>query len=412
MKLIAALLFCTLVIRSIGHSKEPRLTVHEWGTFTIVAGSDGTAIPWWTTQHRGPAELPEFVKLNPFGAKLGSAFTMRMETPVLYFYPDAPMRATVRADYPGGKITEWFPSAVTPGKQGVEAAPAGSNPAGPISGGQATWQIDLLPPEHAAKELLPVVNERGRHYEHARHVPDAWLVKSATENGPDEVEKFVFYRGAGDGAFLSQIAFSSNGNLEATQYFGPAAETMFVVRVTPDGMGWTKASGLTGTVEDKPREALPLNIPDQVQPLVLARTALGAALVSELVGGGLTDAEARAMVATWSDAWMGEPGLRVLYVLPRSWVDAVLPLKITPKPERLERVFVARVEQITPDQEKQLQEVLTGNLPQRTRMETVSKLGLGRFLSAGFERAITLHQWKLRKDAAQLTADLLEAAQP
>ena len=27
------------------------------------------------------------------------------------------------------------------------------------------------------------------------------------------------------------------------------------------------------------------------------------------------------MIRTWEDSWFGEPGLRVLYTLPRSWAD-------------------------------------------------------------------------------------------
>src|SRR5688572_26990157 len=76
------------------------ITVHEWGTFTTVAGEDGRAVEWLPLG--GPVDLPCFViSLNPLG-KINIPFngavpdytttrrtlkgTVRMETPVLYFY--------------------------------------------------------------------------------------------------------------------------------------------------------------------------------------------------------------------------------------------------------------------------------------------------------------------------------------
>src|ERR1043166_10312982 len=77
------------------------LTVHEWGTFTSVAGPDGTAIDWLPAG--GPTDLPCFVSVSGAGPK-GLAITdqggrskvskVRMETPVLYFY--APEEQTVK----------------------------------------------------------------------------------------------------------------------------------------------------------------------------------------------------------------------------------------------------------------------------------------------------------------------------
>jgi hypothetical protein len=53
------------------------------------------------------------------------------------------------------------------------------------------------------------------------------------------------------------------------------------------------------------------------------------------------------MVETWHDSWF-EEGTRVFYIYPRAGVDVVLPLKITPAPDAVERVFVGRVEVLSP----------------------------------------------------------------
>jgi hypothetical protein len=53
------------------------------------------------------------------------------------------------------------------------------------------------------------------------------------------------------------------------------------------------------------------------------------------------------MLETWRDAWF-EEGARLLYLVPRRTVDAVLPLSIAPRPVETVRVFMGRLEVITP----------------------------------------------------------------
>jgi len=66
-----------------------------------------------------------------------------------------------------------------------------------------------------------------------------------------------------------------------------------------------------------------------------------------LVGQGLYRDEAHAMVETWKDSWF-EEGSRLIYIVPRSFIDNVLPLTIDPAPEQIVRVFVGRLEIVTP----------------------------------------------------------------
>src|SRR5437879_11821997 len=61
------------------------LTVHEWGTFTSVAGEDGSAVDWDALGCKD--DLPGFV--NDFGYR-GFTWqltgTVRLGTRVMYFY--------------------------------------------------------------------------------------------------------------------------------------------------------------------------------------------------------------------------------------------------------------------------------------------------------------------------------------
>src|SRR6202521_5095623 len=86
------------------------LTVHEWGTFTSIAGADGTAVEW--LPQTGPTDLPCFVERNRFNVKGSLWGTVRMETPVLYFYAGRETTVNVRVRFRQGAITEWFPRGV------------------------------------------------------------------------------------------------------------------------------------------------------------------------------------------------------------------------------------------------------------------------------------------------------------
>src|SRR5215467_2880294 len=81
------------------------LTVHEWGTFTSIAGEDGYATPWRT--YGGTEDLPCFV--NTFGGfKFQIPGTVRMETPVVYFYSTHEAVVDVNVGFHGNTITEWY----------------------------------------------------------------------------------------------------------------------------------------------------------------------------------------------------------------------------------------------------------------------------------------------------------------
>ena len=85
--LLAAVLAVSLT------AAPPRLVLHEWGTFTSIAGADGAPIDWRPLA--GPSDLPSFVYTPqkngirfPVRGKSLQRGTVRMETPVIYFYAD------------------------------------------------------------------------------------------------------------------------------------------------------------------------------------------------------------------------------------------------------------------------------------------------------------------------------------
>ncbi len=382
--LLAILLLC--IAPQALRAESPALdAVHEWGTFTTFSGSDGAPLVWWSANLEGPAALPEFV--HTVGMKTGIAYPMRMETPVLYFYASQPTEVNVRVDYRQGVLTDIFP----PGKQEI------IQPFDPLLTSSAyTWKVDLLPPDSDARNDVPSVRTRGAHYAHAREVPSAWIVRSQPRPGDDpaskaNTEKFIFYRGAGVGTFPLRTLLGEDG----TVFLGASAEITteaFLVRVRDGVMHWRPAQIHMKPEADGRIQPSRITAPEKGG----SAETLAAALRQALSAAGLTSAEAAAMVATWHDAWLAEEGTRLLYLLPETWINEQLPLKISPEPKELKRVFVARSELFPPEQEQLMMKALTGPHSDTERARMISDLRLGRFTTPALERAVKISEGRLR----------------
>lgn len=391
-----------IVTNAIALSAE-NYQVHEWGTMTQVAGSDGLPLQWYQPS-ADLAGLPGFVGINPFQAKSQAGTLLRMETPVLYFYPQSPMKATASVTMEGGRITEWFPfPAAFPS---LPTARAGEpvNLAAPVE-----WRFELLPPHEktALAQIPPVLRGRGDHYAHAREVPDAWIVRSTHPTGSTQADKFIFYRGAADLRVPLLVTAPSDTELRLVNTYSEPIKGAFMLRVENHQASWRKLEPLPVAPKDTPA----LAIEPPTTSLDEAVKSLAESVKQELTSAGLTSAEAAAMVATWKDAWFKEPGTRVLALLPESWVNTVLPLKLSPVPTEVKRVFVARMEVFTPSQEKALAALLDQAVAERATPALTAafhKLQLGRFGSAGLERAAAMKRQALQSVFFDLQAEALK----
>ena len=63
------------------------------------------------------------------------------------------------------------------------------------------------------------------------------------------------------------------------------------------------------------------------------------------------------MFETWRDSWF-EEGSRLLYIVPRQFVDSILPLNIQPAPAETVRVFVGRLELVTPATQRAIEQAM------------------------------------------------------
>jgi hypothetical protein len=319
------------------------LKVHEWGTFTSIAGTDGQAVDWRPLG--GPDDLPCFVNNqndeffarinnhNYLGLKSALVGMVRMETPVLYFY--APRQITVAATvrFPQGVITEWYPQA----KLGPIYT---SNGSVLLGGGAIAWpQVTVLP--GAAPEFP--VSQGASHYYAAREVEATPLRVG------EDWEKFLFYRGVGNFEVPLSARLTKSGDVEVRNG-----------SIRLDGVILFERRG--GKIGYRMQTALEAGETTVIAPPSLDGDAavLRGEIEQLLVEQGLYPAEARAMVETWRDSWL-EEGTRLLYIVPRETVDAKLPLSIDPAPAELERVFMGRMELFTAATLKTVEKAIADN---------------------------------------------------
>jgi len=337
--LLATIFLLTAGIRGVASARMDPYGViaHEWGTFTSVAGADGRAADWLPLG--GPADLPCFVErytnrsvlkglpphvttLTYEAARARLWGKVRMETPVLYFYSPKGGSADVRIAFPRGLMTEWYPKAtvtqhdVTQGTLRIR---------GQVSA--IEWRDVKIRPQ--SRPDFPT--EPGESHYYAARDTDAAPLSVAGQH-----EKFLFYRGVGD--FDVPISAEPAGNGAVRIRNLGTRELRGVILF--QNIGGHLSYRVHGTLKDEATIAAPM---DTAEP-----AAIRADLERILAAAGLYPKEARAMVTTWRDAWF-EEGVRVFYVLAPKDVDAILPLTIDPAPVQIARVFVGRMEVITPE---------------------------------------------------------------
>ncbi len=96
------LLLAALTVSLSETRDQLNLTVHEWGTFTSIAGVDGAAVQWQA--YGGPVDLPCLV--HTVGkVRVGLRGAGRMGLPVVYLYTAATRVAEVKMSCPRGPHT-------------------------------------------------------------------------------------------------------------------------------------------------------------------------------------------------------------------------------------------------------------------------------------------------------------------
>jgi hypothetical protein len=354
-------------------------TLHEWGTFTTVSGSDGVLL---TGLEREEAALPHFAHShlglengnlsirNGFGKGLNrpvAHVTVKMETPVIYFHSDKAFDAKVKVGFEGGTISQWYPE-----RSGGEVLPMPVIPEGTPPElrhqkmtldfskgwkGSIEWQTRVLSPAESREAILFKPGET-HHWTQPR-VPEANVVQMP--NG--EKEGFLFYRGIGNFDPGLKITVASDDTLTLSNQTGGAIPFIFVYeKQVGSYTRWkTLKSGLdTGKAAEVKLQDFTVrnsnpNVPDAAE--LMGHGEFNEAVYRDMVAGlkatGLLESEAKAMVETWWSSYFGTSGLRVFWVVPEAKTAAILPLEVTPAPDKQVRVIVGRSEVLRPAKEQE-----------------------------------------------------------
>jgi hypothetical protein len=265
-----------------------------------------------------------------------------METPVLYFYSPRELDVRVKVAFPQGLITEWYPQAEHQVYQ--QSGRGGSmrrletnlngidNSMQTVTGGIEWKNVKVQP---GASPALPVASGPSHYY--AARATDAAPITVGGQH-----EKFLFYRGVGRFSVPLAARLSGDGKIVVENRGQEPVPTVILFENRQGRIGYRTTGAVEGTLTlDAP--ALDSSFPQLRHDLEIA-----------LVAQGLFPKEAQAMVETWRDSWF-EEGSRLIYILPSPAVDAILPLQVEPVPSQIARVFVGRIELVTPETKRQVE---------------------------------------------------------
>lgn len=334
------------------------LIVHEWGTFTSVQNDKGETLRGFFINNE---PVPSFVHgVNHPGRHFGGILSeeeakshvkggvprqhpdliMRLETPVLYFYPPAraklPLTLDVQASMRGGWLSEYYPKAdsnIT--NQDV----ALDKPLKPDFTGTLKWKALQVgsagtPPETQDK---------------------VWLAprrtKSVLVQAGDETEHYLFYRGVANvrsPLHVTQqddklVVGGDSASLSGVTAKALPVPDIWLVEVNAAGdLAYREVPALADALNPKTMVTTPAKFA-LADFGAAARDSLRQAMRAAIIRHGMFADEAEAMLATWEKSYFATPGKRVFYLVPRAWVEHYLPLQFS-MPVKLERAFIGRIE--------------------------------------------------------------------
>lgn len=358
------------------YSSSEGFVAHEWGTFTSLRSSNGTVL---SGLEREEEALPAFVNNLTFSYRVETInkgfyngicniknVTIKMETPVLYFYhtETSPKTCTTNVKFSNGTISQWYP-----GRSGGEFLPemlvynqtGGALPVNQVPVvdfslpriGSISWIANILPKSDDSKYTTTPGQETQQWI--TQRKTNSNLVKTQiwqydyikNENySIDQIEKFLFYRGMGNFIEPLDVMFNSSGNLVISNKGKDKFTYVLVYERKRDSsivVHWS------GSISGNTVKVVEMSLGKSKDPVNEMEK-----FVSRLIAAGLYEDEARAMLSTWQKSYFEHEGLKVFWIVPPAFTEEVLPLTIAPQPDFLKRVLVGRSEILTPEFEKEL----------------------------------------------------------
>ena len=229
--------------------------------------------------------------------------TVKMETPVLYFY--SPEAVEVKVEFQGGTISQWYPKCHT-----CEAPPAGAyvDFAEKPYAGHISWKAKVLAPRDSTRYSTASSGQETPEWVAPRNVASNLL---RGEGG--EYERFLFYRGLGNFPNPVKLAFLDDSSFTVT-YDGD------------EDLPWLMVYDREYRVDSSPAKTLfqgPMRAHSTITlkrgPLPLYYDSPGLlapmdSLLAHLIQAGLNPDEARALENTWYDGYFRDDGLKAFWI--------------------------------------------------------------------------------------------------
>ncbi len=391
--------------------------LHEWGTFTSVSGSDGILLGGLQIEEE---RLPTFVYALDGMQNTGPGFskgfrsqrplrnvTIKMETPVIYFYSDKPFHAHVEVGFNGGAISQWYPQ-----RSGGESVPKATKPIGLDPGkiapytpakldafklaggidfatkrtGAIQWEVDVLGKD--ANRGLAFKYGETLNWVYPRN-PKANLLKVAGSKGqPDEYEDYLFYRGVGKFPLPVKFTVGIDEAITISNTSKEAIPFLFVHEITPTGI--TRYHAIHQGIEAG--KTLKISVGDLKTNAKWQRPVYQE-MFKGLTATGLFTEEAHGMIQTWWHSYFSRPGLRVFWVVPTTDTNEILPLNVKPAPTKIVRTLVGRSEILRPSFENNLVKAYTET--DKKKRQKWNQYMYDRFGPAYLERAKQLAPRKI-----------------
>lgn len=302
------------------------LAVHEWGVVSVYTDlelANADARDEW-------AGLPKFVygqvddREQPVIQEIAKA-------PVIYFHAPRQMYLNVQVQFPGGRPAVWWPASNNAFRQQGQAVAEGAPPNG------LQWTVDVKSTQ--AANVKPMTLPKGHWMEALRAVKaDDVLVQY---RGP-QLERFIYY----DGMIKAPKGLAVGVKGDTISLHSQAKHLLHDVTVV-DLRNLRKIRTAHVDKMEPGAEIKEVKLIERDQTKWPHEGV--EELVGQLKGAGLNEDEAKALANVWRRHFFETEGVSVFYRVPQELYDQVLPLTVTPQPERIVRTLLVHHPHCEPD---------------------------------------------------------------
>lgn len=305
------------------------VALHEWGVFTVHEGgpaANSLMKAEWDA-------LPKFVFGRTAGRQVPERPLLEVAKPVIHVHADRTVAAsamTIRVDFPGGRPMVWWPANDNRGLKGLD-----------IPEDKALMWRFFVGERNGRRGAEPGFEEipAGHWMERLRKIRAADLTfeNHVLPGGGGRVvplrERFVYYDGLLPVPAGVRAETGPDRRVTLTGAASFAAADVLVIDRSADGrLRVGRVAELkAGASVDKPE---------------LAETDAAAEtkrLAGSLTAAGLNADEAESLAEIWRKEFFDTPGVQVIYRLPQTEYDRLLPLQVEPRPEKIVRVGLMRL---------------------------------------------------------------------